>query len=218
LRSPFNVIIGYSELLISKFKEYSHDKIEKQLQYINISAKNTFDLLNNLLEWSRSQQGMLNFIPEEIIFSVVLENELHVLRQQAAQKELQINYTVKGVEYPVEADINAICTVIRNLVSNAIKFSNKKSSIEIALDYKRKNSFTFSVSDEGIGMDKDKVESLFKITGNASTKGTAGEKGTGLGLLLCADFIEKHKGRIWVISEEGQGSTFYFSIPQKQNI
>jgi ligand-binding sensor domain-containing protein/signal transduction histidine kinase len=217
LRTPFNSILGYSDLLYNNLRKYSLDKIETQVGFIKDTARSTFYLLNNLLEWARSQQGNLNFMPEEISVKEIIDSELRILSQQANRKEVKLNLSKKGKESTIEADPNMIATVIRNLVSNAIKYSLKGNTIQIVLDYK-KDSFTFSVKDEGLGMNAEKVNMLFKVKTNTSTRGTEGEKGTGLGLILCADFISIHNGNIMVESEEFKGSTFSFSIPVKQNI
>lgn len=215
LINPFNSIMGYSELLLSNLKNYSFEKIENQLTQIKSVAKNTFYLLNNLLAWSRSQQDSIQINPGQLKVEELLEREIDLLVEQANIKNIQLVVTSEGKESNLFADPDLMSTVIRNLISNAIKFSNKGQKIWIQLQYKPE-SFTFSVKDEGVGMDSTKVESLFKYSSNASTKGTTGEKGTGLGLLLCADFIEKHKGHLWVQSKIGEGSTFSFSIPLNQ--
>jgi signal transduction histidine kinase/ligand-binding sensor domain-containing protein len=216
LRSPFNTIFGYSELLYNNLRRYPIEKIELQVNIIKDAAQNTFALLNNLLEWSRSQRGIIKVEFEELLISEIVNNELKVLVQQATRKDIKIKFQENGAEVPVQADSNMISTVIRNLVTNAIKFSNKNNSILIVNTYEN-DTFTFSVSDVGIGISSEKIDSIFKVNLNNSIKGTAGEKGTGLGLLLCVDFIEKHKGKLWAESELGKGSTFSFSIPIKSS-
>ena len=216
LKSPFFSIMSYCEILIMDFRSSTDDVIEKRLCTMRDAAKDTLTLLNNLLEWSTSQQGLINLKFKEYKFSALLDGELSLLSQQANRKDVTIHKSVEGEEFLVEADANVISTVVRNLVSNALKFSNKGSSIHITLDYMDVNSLTFSVRDEGVGMDSEKLKTLFKANTNVSTFGTSGEKGTGLGLLLCADFIKLHNGKIWVESQENVGSTFFFRIPAKQ--
>jgi signal transduction histidine kinase/ligand-binding sensor domain-containing protein len=215
LRTPFNTILGYSDLLYNNCNKYSLDKIRTHIGYIKDTARNTFYLLNNLLDWARSQQGTIHIEPEEIQITEILATEIRILQQQADSKKVKLKLSAIGDELVIEADPNILSTVMRNLISNAIKFSQKNKKIEIALHF-QPNNFTFSVKDEGLGMSPEKVKTLFNVSTNTSTRGTEGEKGTGLGLLLCADFIAKHKGRIWVESEEGKGSTFSFTIPVKQ--
>jgi signal transduction histidine kinase len=215
LRNPFNSIIGFSDLLLSNLRIYSPEQINSQLTIIRNSSQYAFDLLDNLLQWSRSQRGILSFEPKILNITEHIEIELNCLRQQALRKKITIELKIEGKEKSIEADPNLIKTVIRNLVCNAIKFSKRESKIIITLHFNEDN-FVLEVKDHGIGMMKGVKDQLFKIAGNISSAGTDGEKGTGLGLLLCSDFIEKHKGRIWVESEVDVGSTFYFSIPYVQ--
>lgn len=211
LRSPFNSIIGYSELLFRNLRRYPIEKIEIQLGVIRDAGRNTLILLNDLLEWSRSQLGAIHVELQDVIITDLLEKELVILKQQAERKEVNLKVEHIGSEFAVIADPDLISTVIRNLISNAIKFSNLGNTVLVLLKFED-NIFTFSVKDEGIGMSKEKIEKLFKVVTAESTRGTAGEKGTGLGLLLCADFIAKHNGEILVESEVGKGSTFSFSL------
>lgn len=212
LRSPFNTIIGYSDLLYNNLRKYSIDKIETQLGYIRAGARNTFDLLNNLLDWSRAQRGAIEIVLEDANISELLESELLILRQQALRKEVAIEVAVRGEVKAVRVDPNIFQTVIRNLISNAIKYSNSGGVINVEIFYDNER-LVFSVKDQGTGMSAETVQALFKLNKNESKRGTAGEKGTGLGLLLCADFISRHNGKIWAESKENEGSTFVFSIP-----
>jgi PAS domain S-box-containing protein len=212
LRSPFSTLIGYSQLLIKNLRKYPIEKIEHQLNYILESSRQTFYMLNNLLEWSRSQREIIGFNPEPINLPHYLSSELQILKQQASQKNLQIKEEIIGTEKIINADPNLISTVIRNLISNAIKYSFKDKSIHITLCY-NENDFLFSVKDEGTGIKPEVKENLFKISNIGSTVGTMGERGTGLGLLICGDFIAKHNGKIWVESELNMGSKFCFTIP-----
>lgn len=215
LRNPFNSILGFTEILSTNIRNYSIEKIESQLDIIRNSAEYTFDLLENLLQWSRSQRGIISFAPENMNIFEQVTVELKCIRQQALRKKIAIEFIIDGKEKNVEADPNLIKIVIRNLACNAIKFSKQGSKIEIALHF-NEDKFVFSIKDQGIGMTKDKKDQLFNIAANVSSEGTEGEKGTGLGLLLCSDFIERHKGDIWAESELAVGSIFYFSIPYVQ--
>jgi PAS domain S-box-containing protein len=212
LRSPFNALIGFSELLIRNLKKYPVEKIETQLNHILNTSRQTYNMLNNLLEWSRSQREIIQFCPELINLRDYLSTELKILRQQATRKKIILEEEIIGNERKVNADPNLISTVFRNLISNAIKYSFENSSIKIVLIY-RENDFQFTVTDNGTGISPVLKETLFKISDIASTSGTSGERGTGLGLLICADFIAKHSGKIWVESEINKGSTFFFEIP-----
>jgi PAS domain S-box-containing protein len=212
LRGPFNALIGYSELLIRNFKNYPPEKVETQLNFILDSSKQTFYMLTNLLEWSRSQREVISFNPEPVVFSICISNELRVLNQLAQRKGLKIEEKLIGKERIVNADANLIGTVIRNLISNAIKYSFKDKTIYLTTTY-TDSKMIFSVRDEGEGITPDVKENLFKMSNIASKSGTLGEKGTGLGLLICQDFIRKHNGKIWVESKMGAGSEFFISIP-----
>ncbi|HOT15659.1 MAG TPA: ATP-binding protein, partial [Bacteroidales bacterium] len=212
LRGPFNALIGYSELLIKNFKNYPPEKVETQLNFILDSSKQTFYMLTNLLDWSRSQREVISFHPEPMAFSVCVSNELRVLSQLAQRKDLKITEVVNGSQKLINADPNLMGTVVRNLVSNAIKYSFKGKTIYLTTNY-ADTEMIFSVRDEGEGLTPVVKENLFKVTNIDSKPGTIGEKGTGLGLLICQDFIRKHNGKIWVESKMGEGSEFFISIP-----
>jgi signal transduction histidine kinase/streptogramin lyase len=215
LRSPFNVIIGFSDLLFRNIRNYPIEKTEFQIGAIKDAALNTYNLLNNLLEWSRSQSGKIRFEPVKIMVSELLANELNILLQQASKKEVEIKLTTTDNENLIDGDPDLLSTVMRNLISNAIKFSHKNTTVEISLNLSQ-NDLTFSVKDHGIGMSSRTIDKLFNVNTNTSTRGTNDEKGAGLGLLLCKDFIDKHNGTIWAESQQDLGSTFSFTIPVKQ--
>jgi signal transduction histidine kinase len=169
------------------------------------------DLLMNLMEWSQSQTGRIEFTPKTLEV-VSLINEIALLFDDiAGQKSITIKRSLPPNALVV-ADKAMISTVLRNLISNAIKFSYPDGEIVISAK-EIKNELTVSVTDNGVGISKASINELFRIDKNHSTQGTLNEKGTGLGLVLCKEFVEKHGGKIWVESEEGKGSTFYFTIP-----
>lgn len=175
------------------------------------SLKNLFALLENLLEWSRSQTGNIEFVAEKFDLAMVLEENKELLQAQAKQKGISLNcYPVDNLI--IRAHRNSINTVVRNLISNAIKFTQPDGRIDVQTR-RTANEVVVSVSDTGVGMSPGIVEKLFRIDSKHSTKGTANEKGTGLGLILCKEFVEKNGGRIWVNSEEGKGSVFSFALP-----
>ena len=172
------------------------------------SLKNLFALLENLLEWSRSQTGNIEFTPEPFDLGAVLEENRTLLKTQADNKKISI--VMRKHEVLVfEAHKNSVTTVVRNLISNAIKFTPDEASITLKLQ-RNGSDVMVSVSDNRVGMNVDVANKLFRIDAKLSTKGTANEKGTGLGLILCKEFIEKNGGRIWVKSKEGEGSVFIF--------
>ncbi len=213
LKSPFNSILGFSELLIRQIQEGDYEGIEKYAGIIEGSSEHAMNLLTNLLEWSRSQTSRMEFNPEYVEM-VSLIREVSVLFDDTArQKKIVITKELPR-SVIVHADKSMISTVLRNLLSNAVKFTGKKGKITISA-IEEDTEWKFLVSDSGVGIRGDLVEKIFRIDSNHTTLGTNNEKGTGLGLILCEEFVEKHRGKIWVESEVGQGSKFYFTIPKR---
>jgi len=210
LRSPFNNIIGLSDLLLENI--ISFEESEKYIKILNSSAKNTLVLLDNLLNWAKSQTGHLRFKPENILFSEIILKNISLNRLLAETKNISINY-FSSDDVEVYADENMLKTVLRNLISNAIKFTNVGGNIKIYAILKQ-DHVEITISDNGIGMNEKKRKSLFDIS-TKTTLGTANENGSGLGLVLCKEFVMKNKGEIWVESEEGKGSSFKFTLPLK---
>jgi signal transduction histidine kinase/ligand-binding sensor domain-containing protein len=211
LRNPFNNIIGFSELLIEDIKSGDHSRNEKYAGMINISAVQTLRLLENLLEWANSQTGKIPFKPQPIKLGELLNEEFSMLNDLAVRKKIELKSSLTD-NLMIMADKNMVLTILRNLISNAIKFTHKNGKVEVSARIKNKNA-EISVSDNGIGMTKDTIAKIFRIDTTLSTRGTENEKGTGLGLFLCKEFIEKHGGKIWVESESGKGSIFKFLLP-----
>src|ERR1035437_4039054 len=207
LRSPFTVLLGMSEFLIENIREYDTDESENHLKLIKNSAQDTFALLEDLLKWIRAQSGNIPFKPQNLIFADICNDILKTLNPNADIKNISINYS-KVDHLTVFADADMLKTVLRNLASNAIKFTNNGGTISINA-IENSSNVTISVSDNGIGISPENLIKLFDISQVLSTKGTAKETGTGLGLLLCKEFVEKHGGKIWVESECGKGSIFY---------
>lgn len=211
LKSPFNSIVGFSKLLLEQIKTNDYNGIEKYTGIILQSSQSAMDLLTNLMQWSQSQTGRLEFNPEFFEFVELIKDVERLLIGAAEQKSIKIFKTLPS-NAPIIADKDMISTIMRNLVSNAIKFTNTGGKITITVqDYQ--NILTISVHDTGIGIPPEAIDKLFNIDSEYSTSGTQNEKGTGLGLILCKEFVEKHGGKIWVESEEGNGSTFYFTLP-----
>ncbi|RAW02960.1 tetratricopeptide repeat-containing sensor histidine kinase [Pseudochryseolinea flava] len=210
LKGPLNSLTSFSGLLINHSDSLSKEEIKMLAQDLDKSLKNLFALLENLLEWSRSQTGNIEFKPEVIDMMEVLDVNKSLLEAQAANKQIAIaNLCVTPLR--VHADKNSITTVVRNLLSNAIKFTPPGGTITLNAK-ENGTSVNVSIADTGVGMPKEVMEKLFRIDTKHSTKGTANEKGTGLGLILCKEFVEKNGGHIGVESEVGKGSTFYFSL------
>ena len=209
LRTPFTNIIGLTGLLIDNSIDF--EESEKYIKILNSSAKNTLILLDNLLNWAKSQTGQLIFKPEKIIISNVIQEIIALNKLHADTKSISVSYTSSN-DLEVFADVNMLRTVLRNLISNAIKFTNTGGLVNIKSILKN-NLVEISISDNGIGINEEKHKILFEIISNTTTLGTANENGSGLGLVLCKEFVNKNGGTIWAESEEGKGSCFKFTLP-----
>jgi PAS domain S-box-containing protein len=211
LKSPFNTLLGYSELLKENLRQLHIDEIEDFVDKIDTTVKSTYNLLENILLWARRQSGKILFDPHKLSFKEVCMDTLNTLYPLANAKDIVINYTSTD-KINVFADSNMLKTVMRNLVSNSIKFTNIGGVINIKAEGGTENTL-ITISDNGIGITQDNLLKLFDLGKIYTTTGTANETGTGLGLLLCKEFVEKHGGKIWVESEVGKGSNFKFTLP-----
>jgi signal transduction histidine kinase len=211
LKNPFNNILGFSGILTDEIESLNKDEICDIAKNINKSAKITNKLLEDILMWARAQQGKIPFEPQNLSFADICKDTFEILKPNADAKRVTIDYSTAD-HINVFADEDMLKTVLRNLVSNAIKFTNNGGAINISSELTN-SSVTISVADNGVGIPPYNLAKLFDISEVLSTKGTAKETGTGLGLLLCKDFIEKHGGKIWVESEVGKGSDFKFTLP-----
>lgn len=213
LRSPFNSILGFSHLLVEQVREKDYSGIEKYASIIQISSQRAMGLLMNLTEWSLSQTGRMEFSPEYFEMGELINTVTLLFSDAAMQKSILISKELLHNTI-VYADKNMLSTVLRNLISNAIKFTNLNGKLIISTKVQH-DELLISVCDNGVGMTKDSIEKIFRIEENSSMPGTQNEMGTGLGLILCKEFVEKHRGRISVKSEIGKGSIFSFTIPYK---
>ena len=214
LRSPFNSIVGFSELLLEQISKKEYEGVENYAQIIKKSSGQAIRLLMNLMEWSQSQTGRMVFNPEYFeLLNIINEVDLLFL-EIYRQKEIIIRKILPH-SATVYADKNMISTVLRNLFSNAVKFSHPGGTITISVKVQQ-NELTISISDTGVGIAKKRIDKLFLIDENYSTPGTHNEKGTGLGLILCKEFVDKNGGKIWTESIVGEGSTFYFTLPRQE--
>lgn len=221
LRSPLGTMLGFFDVLNTNYDKYDKKEQKKYLDIIHQSAKTSFKLLENLLFWSRSQQGSIAFKPQKINLYLLVHEICALLRQPVNSKLIKLTNQLHPNIY-IYADKDMLSTIIRNLIFNAIKFTPKGGEISIeAEDFEDENNHEFikiSVKDSGVGIKKEIQAKLFDIAEHISTKGTENENGTGLGLLLCKEFIDKHGGTIKVESEYGKGSEFVFFIPKKENV
>ncbi len=213
LRNPFNTIMGFSELLLTQKEFIPQDKADHFYKLINDASKSAFSLLSNLLEWSRSQTGNISFMPIPFNMAEIVSESIKLLEATAAKKTIKL-ISEFSERVDVYADMNMITTILRNLISNAIKFSFEESYITIGSE-KQNGMVHIFVKDNGIGLKEEDVGKLFRIDTNKSTPGTQNETGTGLGLILCKEFVERNGGKIWVESIYKQGSKFIFSVPPK---
>ena len=212
LRSPFTSFLGLTHIMAEELPGLTMEEIQKFSVHMRDSATNLFRLLENLLEWSRMEQGLIPFNPKIVqLFSIIDESAAMVV-EPAKSKGIELTCDIPP-DLQVFADTNILQTVIRNLVSNAVKFTPKGGKVTIAAKSAPDHSVEISVIDTGIGMNPEMVDDLFRIDVQTNRRGTENEPSTGLGLILCKDFVEKHGGKIWVESEEGKGSAFYFTLP-----
>lgn len=211
LKNPFNTLIGFTELMLENLKDYSFEKLHEFIGILYDTSKQSYALLENLLEWSRSQTGRIQINKVEIKIYDLVEENINLLLNQASKKKINL---INDIHYEgsVIGDLNMVRTVIRNLISNAIKYTKNEGTITVSAELKDK-ILELAVKDTGIGIKPENLAKLFKIDANFSTKGTADEGGTGLGLILCKEFISKNDGDIWVESIYGEGSTFKFTLP-----
>lgn len=216
LKSPFSGFINLTKFMSESIEEFSKIELVMSAKSLNKSATGLYKLLENLLEWSKIQRGITEFRPTEISAGELVEDNLMVLQDFATNKDINlINCIDKNIIIIV--DYQMMNTLFRNLISNAIKFTQRHGRVEI--EYQNSDEqHIFLVKDTGIGMSPEIIEKLFKIDQKVSNEGTEGESSTGLGLLLCKEFVERHNGKIWVESQVNSGSTFYFSIPKLQKI
>jgi len=216
LRSPFSGLIGLIETVVENIDSYSQDKIARLLTLQHDAAKNVYNLLENLLSWSRIQRGIFEYHPQQVDMARIVAQNVALLMPNAEQKKITLVNSVRSSADEslfVCADFNMVNTVIRNLLSNAMKFTEADGTVEISAA-QNERVVEVSVSDTGIGISAKYIAKLFRINEQYRRKGTANEPGTGLGLILCKEFVEQHGGRIWVESDVGKGSTFRFSLPQ----
>lgn len=214
LKNPFNTLMGFTELLLENLKEYPIDKVEEFIKILYDTSKGAYTLLENLLEWSRSQTGRIEMKPEHIIIKDLVDENINLLQNSASNKEIALVNKVDD-KTKAFADANMIRTVLRNLISNAIKYTDNNGSVTITAKGE-KDKIHITVTDTGLGIKPEDMEKLFRIDVNFSTHGTADESGTGLGLVLCKEFINKNKGSIRAESEYKKGSSFTISLPEKQ--
>lgn len=211
LRNPMSLVVQFSKLLENNIERYDSNKLKEIISLLNKSSTQGMELLSDLLTWAQSQTNEISFEPFSYNLKELIESSIKLKKLSASKKHITLENTVDNTLY-VLVDKNMFMTIIRNLISNAIKFTPKNGRITMSSSIEGKK-VRLSVNDTGIGIDKQDIGKLFNIETNISTIGTENEKGSGLGLIICKEFVSRHKGEIWVESEPGKGSNFLFTIP-----
>ncbi len=211
LKNPFSSLYSLSSLVVQNFEQMEDEEKLTALKKIGDSTKLIYNLLDNLLTWSQSQRGDIDYLPEKFLLSNLIRTNINLHRVTAENKGIRITSGVSG-EVFAYGDREMISTVLRNLVNNAVKYSYKGGEVEVNVADKG-DFLEVTVSDQGVGMSREDAGKIFRIDAKYKSLGTLGEKGTGLGLILCKDFVEANKGRIWCESAEGSGTKFHFTIP-----
>jgi len=211
LKNPFNAIIGFSDLMIQNFNELDNETLLQGLNTIETASKHAYKLLENLLVWSQNQTGRSPFNPEILNLNSQVAESFKMIESSAAIKGISVVNSIKKATM-IFADQNMLDSILRNLILNAIKFSYKGGKVKISA-IEREHEIEVSVKDNGVGISPENQVAIFKIDKHTITLGTDNEQGTGLGLILCKDFVTRHNGSIWVESTPGSGSTFFFSLP-----
>ncbi|HPR32789.1 MAG TPA: PAS domain S-box protein [Prolixibacteraceae bacterium] len=218
LRSPFASILSLTELMDENSQSLSAAELQQFAQSINKTARSTYQLLDNLLEWSRLQRGIIPFNPEPIRIDEAFLRFDEQIEEAARKKGIKLETHIKGDNISVFADKNMVKTILRNLLTNAIKFTYPGGSVIMNVEKQADSRVLLSINDTGIGMKKELIDNLFHIDRNVSRPGTLNEPSTGLGLIICKEFVERHNGTIWAESNTGEtgtaGSTFYFTLPE----
>jgi len=214
LKNPFNTILGFTDVLLTEFQELNNNEILKYLSFISTSSKQAYSLLENLLLWARTQTGIIAFQPELFDLQNSIRDVIELSKNQSTKKNISLTSNIRNHFYVI-ADKNMVNTILRNLLSNAIKFTPQNGKVIISAN-SLKDNIEISVRDTGVGITKEDMDNIFMIDRKTNTLGTEKETGSGLGLILCKEFVEKNSGTIWVESELGKGSTFKFTIPSSK--
>jgi signal transduction histidine kinase len=212
LRGPLSAFVAATMIITEEIQTMEIEEIKELTGSMKRSAENIYRLLENLLEWSRLRRGGMEFIPEKINLGNKIKLCTEILSEFANNKGIEIILSVPD-DFFVIADNHMLDATIRNLISNAIKFTPTGGKISVTAEIKKDNEIEIRITDTGIGMTQDIMKKLFHLNEKTNRLGTEGEPSTGLGLLLCKEFIEKQEGKIWVESEVGKGSSFFFSLP-----
>lgn len=216
LKSPFNTFLGMTRIMEEEINSLSMDELQRIAASIRNSATKLFGLLENLLNWARSKQGLIANNPEQLQLFPLVKESMMISSEISIKKEISIHIDIEN-DLTIYADKNLFATILRNLISNALKFTHKQGNITIKGEYLKPDKVLLSVKDSGIGMSPKMLDDIFKLDVNTSRMGTEDEASSGLGLILCKEFAAKMNAHIWAESEENKGSIFYLSIPINQS-
>jgi signal transduction histidine kinase len=215
LRSPLSGLMGILDILNSSYDKLDDNEKREIISDANVVSKTTYSLMENLLEWSRIQTGIINYQPEPLRIDRLINNVASLYEQNLKSKGIKFNINIKPDLFAF-VDKSMTETILRNLISNAIKFTFPNGTIAVSSEIDD-DMVVIKVKDSGVGIDEEIIPNLFRVGVSSSTKGTAKESGTGLGLIICKELAEKQQGKIWVESKKNVGSTFYFSVPTDRN-
>lgn len=213
LRGAVGNLKGMIDILRERHDYLDEDRITQFLNVASKNAANTFNLLENLLSWALSQQGKIECVPAQNLLNPVIEDIIELYEEKAGQKQIDLSFT-NDKEYYAFFDADLITTVIRNLVSNALKFTDKDGKVSVEIE-ENNSHVTVKVKDTGVGISQENIDKILESTSHYSTYGTGNEKGSGLGIMICKEFIEKNNGELTIESTPDKGSTFAFTLPVK---
>jgi len=212
MKGAFGSLLSFTQYVSNSFDDWSREDLKRLIYEMSSAAEKNYKLLENFLDWSKTQMGATPFQPSKILLEYIIVQAIQVFQGQADSKNIKINYDFNSEHY-IQADAQMLATVFRNLISNAIKFTHSGGTVTVTCE-EVDDLLNISVSDNGCGMDHENLDHLFCMDKKFHTEGTAGEKGTGLGLLLCKDLLEKHNGQISVKSKKDHGTKFTVQLPK----
>ncbi len=215
LKGPFSGFLGLTEHMMEEGRNMSLDEIQNIVSTMRNSAANLYQLLENLLEWARFKNGLINFKPESFLLLARVTENIGMIRAMADKKWIEIRVDIVP-DIMVTFDPNMFRSILQNLLTNAIKFTPKRGMVTLRSSTIDESHIRFSVIDTGIGMESSRIDNLFRLDVDTRRLGTEGESSTGLGLILCKEFVEVHGCEFWVESSEGAGSEFHFTIPKSK--
>lgn len=217
LRSPFQSLIGLTQMMSDNINDFTQEQLTAISCGMNSTAKNVYKLLENLLDWVKIQKGFINYSPDNYNLCDIIKQSIEITKVIARQKEIMLINTISQ-DISVYADDKMVCSIVQNLLSNAVKFTAKGGTVVIRAQETKEKMIMVSIEDNGVGMHEDLQLKLFKLEEKVGSPGTDGEQSSGLGLLLCKDFVELSGGKIWTESREGKGSTFYFTLEKSKGV